>query len=375
MALWWDGCYSAGDGCKYCFFYGLHSKRCGQNEIIRAADEEFYSPLDKQKFESGSTVIPCLSSDFFIPEADEWRKDAWKIIKQRPDLIFRIVTKRIDRFLVSLPNDWGDGYDNVEICCGVENQETADYRLPLFLSYPIKSKSITCMPLIDKVDLSLYLHGVNRVSVGGEWGGEARELNYDWVLAIREQCIDAGVSFNFWRTGQRFRKDGVLYKVSPYSKKKFMRDKNIANINAYVKSDMEKMLAERKIDVIPEDKTFLMAFDRAIYKLGYDFGSAVGSGTAAAPLIINYTKIGTHNSPAARICIRESRIKVKLLFKKITASNFKYIESAPVYIRKIFTSHHDNCESCLKPCRTRTKYAVDGRFIQKNQLLLGRKRC
>ena len=39
---WWDGCYAAGDGCKYCFFYGLHSKRCEQNKVVRANDDEFY---------------------------------------------------------------------------------------------------------------------------------------------------------------------------------------------------------------------------------------------------------------------------------------------------------------------------------------------
>jgi len=94
---------------------------------------------------------------------------------------------------------------------GVENRETAEYRLPLFLSYPIKYKKIVCMPLIGEADLSPWLHSVQGVSAGGEWGKEARELDYDWVLKIREQCINAGVSFNFWRTGQRFRKDGVLH--------------------------------------------------------------------------------------------------------------------------------------------------------------------
>jgi len=362
---WWDGCYAAGDGCRYCYFYGLHSKRHGQNKIVRANDDEFYAPLDKQNFKSGDILVPCLSTDFFIPEADEWRKEAWSIIKQRPDMIFRIITKRADRFLVSLPDDWGDGYDNVEISCGVENEETADYRLPLFLSYPIKYKWITCSPMIGKVDLAPYLHGVKGVTVGGEWGGEAREFNFDWALEIREQCINAGVTFDFWRTGQRFRKDGILHKISPYRKKAILKDLEIYDISVHVKEDIEKVLSERGIEIIPEpDKAFLLAFDEQMDRLGYDFGAVIGRGTAKEPVIINYIKCGTHSSPAARVYVCEGRVILTLFPKKLTP-HFKYIESAPAHIKEIFTAHHDNCVSCATQCRTHKKYAVDGRFIQK----------
>ena len=54
--------------------------------------------------------------------------EPWAIIKERSDIDFLILTKRIDRFLVSLPSDWGNGYDNVNIGCSVENQKLADYR-------------------------------------------------------------------------------------------------------------------------------------------------------------------------------------------------------------------------------------------------------
>ena len=370
MAGWtpWDGCYAAGDGCKYCFFYGLHSKRHGQNVIVRADEEAFYAPLDKQKYQSGDIVGVCFSSDFLISEADEWRKEAWNIIKQRPDLIFRFLTKRIDRFPVSLPDDWGDGYENVEIGCGVENQETADYRLPLYLSYPIKNKWIVCVPLIDQVDLTPYLHGVDMVSVGGEWGCEAREFNFDWAIDIREQCINAGVTFGFGRTGQRFRKDGVLHKVSPFRKKQALTDLGIDNISVYVKSDMEKVLSERKIDITAQsEKAFLLAFDKAINDLGYDFGCVIGSGSIHFPLMINYVKNGTHNSPAARVYISEGRVAVKLLLKKITP-HFGYIKSASDSIKGVFTSHHGDCAACLNKCRTQSKYTIDGHFIQKCNL-------
>ena len=136
----WTGCYAASEGCKYCYFYGEYSKRRGQNTIVKT--DEFYKPLEtvymprkkitKYKWscmESGKNVNTCFTTDFFLPEADEWRVEAWNMIKQRPDLTFTFLTKRIDRFLVSLPDDWGDGYDNVRIGCTVENQDMADYRV------------------------------------------------------------------------------------------------------------------------------------------------------------------------------------------------------------------------------------------------------
>lgn len=94
------------------------------------------------------------------------------MIKQRTDIDFLILTKRIDRFLVSLSPDWGAGYDNVNIGCTVENQKLADYRLPLFLSYPIKRGFIACAPLIEAIVLAPYLHGVNHVTIGGVRDGK-----------------------------------------------------------------------------------------------------------------------------------------------------------------------------------------------------------
>ena len=169
-------------------------------------------------------MATCFATDFFIPGADEWRKDAWAMIKERQDLEFMILTKRIDRFYESLPEDWGEGYDNVYLGCTVETQEIADYRLPLFVSYPIKRRFIACGPILEPIDLRNYLHGVNHVTVGGETGREARVCDYDWVLDLRQQCIDAGVTFWFKETGSRFKKDGEIRKVNPYKQNSLAKE-------------------------------------------------------------------------------------------------------------------------------------------------------
>lgn len=231
----WTGCYKVSDGCTYCYFYGPFSKRCGQNEVHKTS--EFDKPIVKtakgtDKIQSGKIVATCFASDFFIAEADEWRADAWAMIKQRPDLEFLILTKRIDRFGVSLPADWGDGYDNVNIGCSVENQELADYRLPLFLSYPIKRRFIAAAPLLSAVDFSPYLNGIDHVTVGGETGREARICDYDWVLAIREQCVKAGVSFWFKNTGSFLRYNGNVQKINPFKQNSVAKEFGIDILNS-----------------------------------------------------------------------------------------------------------------------------------------------
>lgn len=209
----WTGCYAASEGCKYCYYYGPYSKRFGQNTITKT--DEFDKPCRKKpdgayKIPSGKIVATCFATDFFLPEADAWRAEAWAMIRERSDLDFLILTKRIDRFPVSLPDDWGDGYDNVRIGCTVEDQSLADARLPLFLSFPIKRRFIACGPLLGPIDLSAYIGGVEHVTVNGESGREARACDYAWVLSLRDQCEKAGKTFWFKATGSLFRQAGHM---------------------------------------------------------------------------------------------------------------------------------------------------------------------
>ena len=136
------------------------------------------------------------------------------MMRQRSDCWFYFFTKRIDRLEKCLPPDWGSGYDNVLIGCTVENQERADFRLPIFLSLPIKHRSIICAPLLEALDISRYLsRDIEEVSVGGESGREARVCDYDWILDIRQQCVAANVPFCFHQTGAHFIKQGRLYNI------------------------------------------------------------------------------------------------------------------------------------------------------------------
>lgn len=151
------------------------------------------------------------------------------MIKERSDCLFYFFTKRIDRLEKTLPEDWGDGYDNVLVGCTVENQDRADFRLPIFRALPIKHKSIIIAPLLEKIDISAYIDEcIEEVSVGGESGYNARPCNYDWILDIRRQCVEKNVPFRFHQTGANFIKDGKIYRI----KRAFQRSQaRKANIN------------------------------------------------------------------------------------------------------------------------------------------------
>lgn len=214
----WHGCKKYSDGCQNCYVYrrdglvGLDASEVKKNL-------SFDYPLKKgrdgaYKIPPGSTVFCCMTSDFFLEEADDWRPDIWKIIKTRSDVNFIIITKRIVRFYDCIPNDWGEGYKNVVFGCTVENQKWCDIRLPVFNDIPAAGKIIICEPLLGPIDMRRYLNGnIKQVIAGGESGNEARVCDYDWVLNLREQCKEAGVSFRFKQTGARLKKDGKIYRI------------------------------------------------------------------------------------------------------------------------------------------------------------------
>lgn len=219
MAVRWDpwrGCHRCSDGCLHCYIHKGDAKRgVNTNDIVKTA--QFSKPIDKKKngdyrMPSGLVYV-CFASDFLIEEADGWRPACWQFIKERSDCTFLFLTKRIERFMHCIPADWGEGYDNVVVCCTVENQKNADKKLAIFKDLPIKHKQITAQPLLEDLNIEQYLGGIECVIVGGESDRDARPLNYDWVLHIREQCRKANVSFSFRQCGTHFIKDGKWYKL------------------------------------------------------------------------------------------------------------------------------------------------------------------
>ena len=139
------------------------------------------------------------------------------MIQVRSDYSFFMITKRPERIADNLPSDWGTGWENVTIAVTCENQQMADFRLPIYLVLPLCHKSIMIEPMLTAVNLRSYFEQyrgeIEAVSVGGESGPDARPCDYSWVLDVHAQCVDFGVSFSYHQTGARLIKGGRQYSI------------------------------------------------------------------------------------------------------------------------------------------------------------------
>jgi len=219
MILWnlIHGCHRKSEGCRHCYVFTRDEENGIDTNIVRKT-ASFTLPLKRDrkgqwKIPSGSMVMTCFSSDFFIEEMDAWRSEAWQMMRTRDDLCFYIVTKRPDRITVSLPDYWEEIKTRVYICCTMENQQRMEERLPIFKAAPLAHREIIVEPMLEAVDFKGNLDGIDSVTIGGESGRDARPCRYEWILDIRQQCMEAGISFHFMQTGGNFIKDGKQYRL------------------------------------------------------------------------------------------------------------------------------------------------------------------
>lgn len=205
----WVGCKKCSLSCLFCYMF-RDMLRYGKdpNNIARTADNTFYASL---KWKESKMIFTCSWSDFFIAEADEWRNDAWDVIRKTPQHNWLILTKRPERIMQCLPDDWGDGWDNVWLGVTAENQKCADKRIPILLNIPAKVKFLSLEPLLGPIDLSKYIHGINWNIIAGESGNGTgkylyRECKEEWIESLIDQSKKAGVAVFVKQMGTHLQK-------------------------------------------------------------------------------------------------------------------------------------------------------------------------
>ena len=213
----WHGCHRVSEGCRNCYMFAGDGRRgIPDSDVVRRSKTQFDLPLRKDRrgryLLKDVLIGTCLTSDFFIEEADPWRQEAWDIMKRRRDLTFIIPTKRPQRIPQCLPPDWNDGYPNVRLAVSVENQRAWDERIPLLCSVPSRRYDVFMAPMIGPIDCDplMDVHHLDCIYVGGEYGPGSRVCHYDWVLGIRQSCISHGVSFHWRNCGENILMDGQL---------------------------------------------------------------------------------------------------------------------------------------------------------------------
>lgn len=259
MQMWspWHGCRKISEGCENCYMYYLDKIRDRDGSVIYKT-KNFYLPIEQNRkgeyvVPAGSTLSTCMSSDFFLEDADKWRDEAWQMMKERSDVRFFIITKRVHRIKDTLPSDWGEGYDNVDINITCENQKRADERIPILLDLPLKHKSIAVSPFIGEVHIDKYLSTgkIESVSCGGENYEGARPCDYEWVKILRKECEKNGVNFCFFETGTHFIKDGKKYFMPSKKVQSQMAHKSGMNYDAFKR---EFNLCDKMGNPIPQIK-------------------------------------------------------------------------------------------------------------------------
>jgi len=117
---------------------------------------------------------------------------------------------------------------NVWLGVSVEDQATADERIPLLLQTPAAIRFVSYEPALGPVSFKIewlrcpggaeYGHGFNRTEVhagccenhikldwliaGGESGPNARPAHPDWFRSARDQCAAVGVAYFFKQWGE-----------------------------------------------------------------------------------------------------------------------------------------------------------------------------
>ncbi len=242
----WMGCVKVSAGCKHCYAE-RESERFGKHiwgvSAPRPVTSEAYwkKPLSWNKKAAAAGErrrVFCGSfCDVFEdrPDLVEPRARLFELIEATPHLDWLLLTKRPENIKRQIPLSWASlGYPaNVWIGTSVEDQETADKRIPALLHVPCRVRFLSCEPLLGSVDLTRVhwarpanetvlvgddsprffesLRGyfdngrrtkIDWVIAGGESGPDARPMHPDHAYTLRDQCLAAGVPFFFKQWGE-----------------------------------------------------------------------------------------------------------------------------------------------------------------------------
>lgn len=131
----------------------------------------------------------------------------YQVLTKRPDRMNTVVAEYLRRkALHSLP-------EHIWIGVSVEDQDTANLRIPVLLQTPARIRFLSCEPLLGPLDLEPYLEQkdpktgkpyVSWIIVGGETGPGARPMRPEWVygLILQARMYDVPFFFKQWGSAQ-----------------------------------------------------------------------------------------------------------------------------------------------------------------------------
>jgi protein gp37 len=220
------GCQKVSEGCRNCCAKALHDMRHKAFLAGKKVPAQYAQPFEVvqmhpdrleliSRWRKPRRIFVNSMSDLFHPDVpDEFIWRVFKAMSQAPWHIFMILTKRADRMsnLVNkIRSMLPDRLEHVWTGASIEDQVTADIRIPYLLRTHASVRFVSCEPLLGPVDLGfpfvsdnpfMSQTGLDWVIAGGESGPNARPMHPDWARSLRDQCRTAGVPFFFKQWGE-----------------------------------------------------------------------------------------------------------------------------------------------------------------------------
>jgi len=197
------GCTKVSPGCKNCYAERMAKRLAGRAGY--PADDPFKVTLHEDRihipnyWKTPRMIFPCSMSDLFHPDVpDQFIARIFNVMGTVKRHTFQVLTKRPDRMLdftqIYYDHIEREPFSNVWLGTSVENTIRANKRIPYLKATPAAVRFISCEPLLESINLGIYLnYRIDWVIVGGESGPKARPIDLDWIRSIRNQCSDASV--------------------------------------------------------------------------------------------------------------------------------------------------------------------------------------
>jgi protein gp37 len=197
------GCTKISPGCKHCYaetmalrLQAMGAAGYAHGFALALHEERLQQPLRRKK----STVyfVNSMSDLFHEDVPDAFIEQVLAVAAQTPQHTYQILTKRAER----LPSFFSQRLlpTNVWLGVSVEDRRYGLPRIDYLRQVAACVRFLSVEPLLENLG-PMNLAGIHWVIVGGESGPKARPMRPEWVLAVRNQCEEAGVAFFFKQWG------------------------------------------------------------------------------------------------------------------------------------------------------------------------------
>ena len=228
------GCTRVSEGCRFCYAERIAARFSGPGKPYaglarmtasgprwtgkaRLIKKHLEDPIRWRR--PRRVFVNSMSDLFFERIPVDWIQSILDVMLQSPQHSFQVLTKRERRMSEVVPRLrlqdgrlWKDDPpSHIWLGVSVENQEMADRRIPVLARTPAAIRFLSVEPLIAPVKLRGLLNGIHWVIVGAESGPGARPMQMDWVRAVRDECVAAGLAFFFKQAVQNKRMVGLPF--------------------------------------------------------------------------------------------------------------------------------------------------------------------